>query len=154
MMIFNPPGEGPPSMIRLIVTSYRKLGFRLEPGQREWWRVEREDDGSVVLERSPQPFFAGARALLALGVDPETLVTMRHAGEIHDSFIPITVRAAAAMMVSDGDFGSLEIRKWTEHPEKARRDLAKAHSRGVDGFAGITRAADEVGPVARDADEE
>jgi hypothetical protein len=69
------------------------------------------DVNGEYLTTSRQPFFDGARALLAKGEDPETLVTMRHAGAQHDSFVPMRIGDAAKLGVSEGDT-SVKVRKW------------------------------------------
>jgi hypothetical protein len=47
------------------------------------------DDWLVVVSR--QPLYDGARALLACGYDPETLLTVRYDGEDHDSLKPRSI---------------------------------------------------------------
>jgi hypothetical protein len=105
-------------VIRLIVRSYRQLGASLGVGGREWWRVERAD-GTLVKARSKQPLLDGARALIAVGENPETLVTMRHAGSEVDSFEPISLAQAARLTVREDDVVSAKFKKWKALPENA-----------------------------------
>lgn len=55
------------------------------------------EDGDVLYKATEFPFLDGAYALACRGVDPETLVTMRHEGAAHDSFRPMPLRVVAAM---------------------------------------------------------
>jgi hypothetical protein len=56
-----------------------------------------------------EPFFAAARKLLAEGVDPETLMAMRHQGSATRS-ITMKVGEAAKLRVIEEDKGGLRIR--------------------------------------------
>ncbi|MPR12173.1 hypothetical protein [Microvirga tunisiensis] len=58
--------------------------------------------------RSPTPFFAAARVLLAQGFDPATLLTMRHEGSAIIS-IRATIGQAAGRTVHEGDKDSARI---------------------------------------------
>lgn len=55
-----------------------------------------------------QPLVDGARTLLAQGMPPETLITMRHAGSKHDSFTPATV----------GTWGGITYKEGKSSPER------------------------------------
>ena len=57
--------------------------------------------GERVLCTVKEPFFAAARILVAEGVDPETVLTMRHAGSQTRS-LTMTVGRAARLMVEEG----------------------------------------------------
>jgi hypothetical protein len=50
-----------------------------------------ESTGEVVVTSSRQPLADGARELIALGFDRHTMLTLRHAGSIHDSFKPAPI---------------------------------------------------------------
>jgi hypothetical protein len=71
----------------------------------------------------------GARALLALGYDPEETMTIRHAGKDYDSFIPMPIGALANWTMAERDRGGLKRECWRSPPTPeqrlaAERDLA------------------------------
>lgn len=60
------------------------------------WRVSTAD-GTELVARTSHPFEDGAAALAAItNALPSDLVTMRHAGAEHDSFLPQPVEQIAA----------------------------------------------------------
>ena len=68
----------------------RRQHLRLE------WRVI-DTAGAELVARTPHPFEDGATALLTLAhALPGDLVTMRHAGAAHDSFLPQPIEKIAA----------------------------------------------------------
>ena len=48
-------------------------------------------DGEEIVSGTTGPLAGSARVLLARGVDPTTLITMRHAGKDFDSFEPAPI---------------------------------------------------------------
>jgi hypothetical protein len=58
--------------------------------------------GERVLCTVKEPFFAAARILLAEGVDPETVLTMRHQGSQTRSLTMTVGKAAKLDVVDDG----------------------------------------------------
>lgn len=60
------------------------------------WRVT-TTEGAELVARTPHPFEDGEAALLTItNALPGDLVTMRHAGAAHDSFLPQPVEQIAA----------------------------------------------------------
>lgn len=60
------------------------------------WRVI-DSTGAELVARTPHPFEDGAAALAAItNTQPGDLVTMRHAGAAHDSFLPQPLEKIAA----------------------------------------------------------
>ncbi len=70
-------------------------------------------DGRTVVKRSPTPFCAAARVLLAEGVDPATKLVMRHEGSSHDA-LRSTVGAAAKITVADSSTGKPVFVPWVD----------------------------------------
>jgi hypothetical protein len=104
----SPPQDAAP--LRLIITA---LPLRGEGPQQ--WRVQAED-GELLLARSRSTLCDGARALLALGADPEQLVTMRRAGTDIDCFNPIKLRIAARYTAHEPNDRSVSFRRWRPGP--------------------------------------
>ena len=71
--------------------------------------------GGRVLAEAREPFFAAARRLLAEGVAPETVVSMRHHGSTVRS-LTTTVGRAAGLKVEEGLTNSAKIRRWRDNP--------------------------------------
>ena len=72
------------------------------------------DDELIVQSR--QPIFDGARALLKLGFDPESLMTARHETSNADSFDPKPIRDFAKWSVTERDKGGIQRRLWRPNP--------------------------------------
>ena len=73
-------------------------------------------DRRELIVSAREPFFASARKLLAEGVDPEMVLTMRHQGSQTRS-LTMTVGKAAGLMVDDRDaHGPPNIIRWREAP--------------------------------------
>jgi len=70
-------------------------------------------DGRFVVKRSPTPFCAAARVLLAEGLDPATKLVMRHEGSTHDA-LRSTVGAAAKITVADSSTGKPVFVPWVD----------------------------------------
>jgi hypothetical protein len=101
-----PPADSSPAAIELTV-------FPAGPG-----RYTATLPNGENLVTSHQPLFAGARALAARGVDPATLLTMRHAGS-HTVAMRSTVGRAAKLTVEEPDRGGLSIRAYRPRPSFA-----------------------------------
>ena len=71
-------------------------------------------DGTVLC-RSSNPTMAAARALIALGHDPDMLMTSRHAGQDHDTWTPAPIAAFAHWTVGETDSG-MKRTKWHPYP--------------------------------------
>jgi hypothetical protein len=71
--------------------------------------------GERVLCTVKEPFFAAARILVAEGVDPETVLTMRHQGS-QIRGLTMTLGRAARLMVKEGDVRGLEIVPYAPSP--------------------------------------
>ena len=69
--------------------------------------------------RSAQPLFDVARVLLGQGYPPDTLLTTRHEGSLHDSFIPAPIGKLAKWTVKERARGGLSIERWRSLEERA-----------------------------------
>ena len=70
----------------------------------------------VVLCRSQNPTMAAARVLIAQGHDPETLMTSRHVGLPHATWVPAPIRHFAHWTVNEGE-NRMHRSKWEGYPE-------------------------------------
>ncbi len=68
-------------------------------------------DGRRIVKRSATPFCDAARALLAEGVDPATVLVMRHEGSPADA-LRSTVGIAAKLTTADDGGGKPVFRNW------------------------------------------
>lgn len=73
-------------------------------------------DGAFVCQ-SKTPLLDGARELLKRGVSPDALLTMRHSGADHDSFVPQPVAEWAKWAVSETERDGLRRYRWAPRPE-------------------------------------
>jgi hypothetical protein len=73
-----------------------------------------------ILCRSRQPFLDGARALLALGLPPETVLVMRHAGSDTEA-LRSTIGAASRLTVQENDKTGPALRRWNAFPRDRMR---------------------------------
>jgi hypothetical protein len=96
--------------------SYR-IVITLLFGRSDAWRVALES-GELLLARTRVPMPEAARALLALGVDPEAKVTMQRVGG-PDCFKPVRIGFAAQWTVSEPDGRSVHLRRWRPGPDTA-----------------------------------
>jgi hypothetical protein len=73
-------------------------------------------DGTVLLKSSRQPLLDGARALLAQGIDPETVLVMARKSAGTESLL---ARAgdAAKLTVQEGDRVGPRFVKWKPYPQ-------------------------------------
>jgi hypothetical protein len=94
-------------------------------------------DGEVIVTATRQPLFDSARRLLARGFDPRAMLTIRHAGAPHDSFVPIAVGEAAKWTVRERDRGGLRI----------ERAMAPGESERLSGIR-AQRTPDRSAPIA------
>jgi hypothetical protein len=104
--------------------------------ERGSYHVDRFDAylSDELIATSRQPLLEGARALLARGVDPEALLTMRAHGRAYDSFHAKPIRAWAQWTITERDRDGLCREKWptasrrrfryTEGASSAEDDLA------------------------------
>jgi hypothetical protein len=72
-------------------------------------------DGTVLLKSSRQPLLDGARALLAQGVDPETVLVM--ARSTGTESLRAKVGDAAKLTVQEGDRVGPRFVKWKPYPQ-------------------------------------
>jgi hypothetical protein len=68
--------------------------------------------GDVLIVRSRQPLLDGARALLAFGHDPATLMTTRQHDRDYDNFVPRPIGRLALLTASEEDRDGLRLRGW------------------------------------------
>ena len=68
--------------------------------------------GEVIVRGSRQPLVDGARELLARGLDPATLLTMRHQGKAYDSFRPAPIGEWAKWTYQEGEKRTLTRALW------------------------------------------
>jgi hypothetical protein len=68
--------------------------------------------GGVIVRGSRQPLVDGARELLARGLDPATLLTMRHQGKAYDSFKPAPIGEWAKWTYQEGEKRTLTRARW------------------------------------------
>lgn len=73
-----------------------------------------------IVASSRTPFLTAARKLLALGVNPETELVMRHSPDGIDC-LTSTVGAAAKLTVEEGG-GPPKFRVWQPHPMSDTQD--------------------------------
>lgn len=71
--------------------------------------------GRVLVRASRQPLFDGARALLAEGVAPATVISVRHRGS-RIIAMQSTTGEAAKWTVEEADRGGLRRRSWRPNP--------------------------------------
>jgi hypothetical protein len=72
----------------------------------------RLESGEVIVASTRQPLVDGARALLALGFDPATPLTMRHHGKAFDSFRPLPIGQWAGWTFEENDRDGLRCVRW------------------------------------------
>lgn len=87
-----------PGIVRIIARRVAWPGLGEKPnraGLRLRWDALTEG-GDVLAVATETPFLDGALALLRRGLDPATLVTMRHEGATGDSFVPAPLSGPAA----------------------------------------------------------
>jgi hypothetical protein len=75
-------------------------------------------EGRRIVKRSTIPFCDAARALLAEGINPDTVLVMRHEGKVHDA-LRSTVRVAAGLTVKDDSVGKPVFRKWEPYDARS-----------------------------------
>ena len=79
-------------------------------------------DGAHIIT-SRQPLYDGARELLKLGHSPDTLLTIRHVGKDHDSFVPQPIGWLALWTIADRDKDGLKRERWRYPPTPQQRAL-------------------------------
>jgi hypothetical protein len=111
---------------------------RLDPG-----RFTASVDGRVVVESSRQPFLDAARALIAEGQHPDTVIVMRHDGTVTDA-LRARLDAAARLTV---DESTTRFARWKPHPlQNAEISSAGASIRGLNGTDGTQQLPDAETP--------
>jgi hypothetical protein len=93
-----------PPVLRLLVVPDR------EPGTFSG-HLERRT-GELIVVRTRQPLLDAARRLLDLGANPARLLTMRHAGAAHDSFLAAPIGRLARWTCKERDRGGITIERW------------------------------------------
>ncbi|GAB4575982.1 MAG: hypothetical protein Tsb008_18350 [Rhodothalassiaceae bacterium] len=78
-------------------------------------------NGERIVARSRTPLLDAARALKARGIDTSRLMTMRHVGSTHDSFIPKPVEHWAGIMITENDKNGFQRRRYKPHPRALER---------------------------------
>lgn len=102
-----------------MAASMLPLRILVEPLGAGQWRASTAH-GRVLVERTRQPLFAGARALISEGCDPGTMAVMAHANRpALDCFLPRRLAVLARLTVEEGE-RSARIRLWSDPAE--RRD--------------------------------
>ena len=96
-------------MERLVVEPEPSENMRPEKAARFVTRLERTGELMTI---SHQPLVDGARRMLALGFEPETPLTMRHASKAFDSFTPMPIRYWAGWTYSESGSHPLRQRVW------------------------------------------
>ena len=76
-------------------------------------------NGELILI-SRQPWYGAARELLRRGYPGDTLLTLRHADEDEDRFVPLEIGYLAQRSISDSDRGLKRIR-WQPMPEHLKQ---------------------------------
>ncbi|WP_454683388.1 hypothetical protein [Ancylobacter moscoviensis] len=88
-------------------------------------------EGEAVVT-SRQPLFASARVLLERGVDPHTVITMRHEGSATVS-MRSTVGRAAGWRVEEPDRGGIRLRRHVPREPLTAHGAALAAGESQDG---------------------
>lgn len=88
---------------------------KIEPGGFRLDRFEAYTEAGEYVTTSRRPLLDGARALLALGYDPATLLTVRHEGG-PSSFEPKPIGALAEWTVVERDKRGLQLDRWRPEP--------------------------------------
>lgn len=88
-------------------------------------------EGEAVIT-SRQPLFASARVLLDRGVDPDTVVTMRHEGSATVS-LRSTVGRAVGWRVEEPDRGGIRLRRYVPREPLTAHGAALAAGESQDG---------------------
>jgi hypothetical protein len=88
----------------------------------------------AITKPTRQPFFDGARALLALGYPPETAIQSRHQGS-EVVAMRSTVGEAAKWTIKERDRGGLRKERW--QPYDADSSIPVAPRTGAVGEGGI-----------------
>ncbi|TVQ30563.1 MAG: hypothetical protein EA356_14945 [Geminicoccaceae bacterium] len=115
----------------------------MEPGGYHLDRFDVLDGGRLVVARTRRPLSDAARALVAAGVDPSTLVTSRHDAAAADSFRPVAIGEAATWAAEESDRDGLRRRR---RPLGTAREHREGHPRtGDDGAAGRVVPGDDAG---------
>ena len=87
----------------------RSLLITVTPSSRSPGQFEaRLNDRQLCVSKTP--FFEAARVLMAEGVDPRTMLVMRHAGSQTDS-LRASLAAASALTVEETIYGP-KLRRW------------------------------------------
>lgn len=95
-------------------------------------RFDVVDNTGRTVTRSRQPTYAGARALLAEGMAPDTLLQVRHTGS---PYIAMSGKLAdlARWSVSESDRSGLRRVEWQPYPAASANGPAKASPELQDG---------------------
>lgn len=80
-------------------------------------------DDTLVVE-SHQPIYDGARRLLKLGYDPDTLMSARHETSKFDSIDPTPIRLLAKWTVVERDKGCLHLTPWRALPAELQTEAS------------------------------
>jgi hypothetical protein len=102
--------------------------------------------GGRRLCRSRQPFLDGARALLAAGVAPETVLEARHRGSAIVA-LRSTVGEAARWTIEESDRDGLRRRLWRPRPSEVREEAPPSRA-GAPEDARSALAGTEAGRAA------
>jgi hypothetical protein len=88
-----------------------------------------ESTGELVVV-SHKPLVDGARELIARGFDPATPLTMRHAGNAHDSFTPMSIGHWAKWTYTEPDKGTFRMIPWRPRPDVAEGQKSGSEPEG------------------------
>lgn len=88
-------------------------------------------EGEAVIT-SRQPLFASARVVLDRGVDPHTVITIRHEGSATVS-MRSTVGRAAGWRVEEPDRGGIRLRRYVPREPQKTNGASDAAGKSQDG---------------------
>lgn len=95
---------------------------RLEPGGYHLDKFSVFLDAERIIKSTRSPLYAGARALLERGHDPEQLMTIRLGGRAYDSFAPTPIGKLAKWTIAESDQRGLSRREWRPFSGRSAQD--------------------------------
>lgn len=98
-----------------LIVAKRVRGPNGKPTSLARWNTF-TDEGVSLVEGSERPFLDSARAMMALGFDPVTKITMQIEGVQHASFNLVELHIAADLHVKETDNTSARFVPYQPHP--------------------------------------